>query len=311
MNNSQRVLARIIKEICSEKGIQYESFSFDWIFRLTKNGKTVHVFGYQFENNSATAQLICTDKSASSELLLSRGVPAVEHHFFMSPDDFQYIGVLGNWQRMLDLLKQHGRLVCKPNEGTGGKEVYQVSTPAELEMAATRIFAHYPSVAISPYYEIDREYRAILLNNEVKLVYSKSKPIIIGDGTSTVRQLILLQKQPLPDFEIANGWSEEFLQQIPFHGEKIAINWKHNLGQGASPDLVKDHDLLEKLRALALQAAQTVNVCFASVDIIQSGSRYLVLEINSGIMMENFAQANDRNYQLAKNIYRQAIEFLF
>ncbi|MRS04213.1 hypothetical protein EG832_13495, partial [bacterium] len=65
MKNSQRMMVKIIEEICSEEGILCERFSYDWIFRLTKNGKTIHIFGYQFENNSATAQLICTDKCAS------------------------------------------------------------------------------------------------------------------------------------------------------------------------------------------------------------------------------------------------------
>jgi hypothetical protein len=32
-----------------------------------------------------------------------------------------------------------------------------------------------------------------------------------------------------------------------------------------------------------------------------------VLEINSGVMMENFAASNPENYEIAKNIYQKAI----
>ena len=311
MNNSQRILVQIIDEICAENEIYCERFSYDWILRLTKGDRIVHVFGYQFENNSATAQLLCTDKSASSELLRSRKIPAVEHNFFMSPDDFQYTGVDGNWQGMLALLRQHGRLVCKPNEGTGGKDVFQVTSPAQLETAVTKIFAHYPSVALSPYYEINYEYRVILLNKEVKLIYAKSIPALVGDGSSTIRQLFSRYLESHPGLMVECGIEEQAMPTIPAAGTRIPINWKHNLGQGASAEIVEDQALIELLGGLAKQAAEVVNVNFASVDIIKTDGRYLVLEINSGVMMENFARQNDHNYRLTKEIYRQAIMTLF
>lgn len=95
MVNSQRSIVKIIKEICFENGISYESFSYDWIFRLSNNKKVAHIFGYQFDNNSAAAQLICADKCATSDILLFNCVPAVKHVFFMSPIDINYVGVSG------------------------------------------------------------------------------------------------------------------------------------------------------------------------------------------------------------------------
>jgi len=79
--NSERYLVKIIKEICSENEILYETFSYDWIFRLSKNGNVKYIYGYQFDNNSATSQLICSDKCATSDLLQFNKIPAVEHFF--------------------------------------------------------------------------------------------------------------------------------------------------------------------------------------------------------------------------------------
>ncbi|MBA4384852.1 MAG: hypothetical protein C0410_08955 [Anaerolinea sp.] len=307
MKNSQRVMVAIIEEICFEQGIVCERFSYDWIFRLTKNGKTAHIFGYQFENNSATAQLICTDKCASSEILRSKDIPAVEHFFFISPDDLHYIGLEGNWPRMLDLLKEYGRLVCKPNEGTGGIDVFQVSSAAELELAVNAVFAHSRSLALSPFYPIDQEYRVILLNDQAKLVFSKTIQFLIGDGKSSFRQLLLQQNPSLLETVPTSEFGEDLLNKIPKSGEKIPLNWKHNLGQGAQPEVVSDPILVAQLSNLALKAAQAVNVRFASVDIIRAGGEFKVLEINSGIMMESFARMNSHNYQLAKSIYKQAL----
>jgi glutathione synthase/RimK-type ligase-like ATP-grasp enzyme len=83
--------------------------------------------------------------------------------------------------------------VVKPNEGTGGVDVFRVSTNAELEAAVTAVFSHHSALAISPYYEIEKEYRVILLNGTALLVYSKDIPMLTGDGQSTVWQLILGQ----------------------------------------------------------------------------------------------------------------------
>lgn len=304
-------MVKIIEEICLEQGILCERFSYDWIFRLTKNGKTAHIFGYQFENNSATAQLICTDKCASSEILRSKNIPVMEHFFFISPDDLHYIGLEGNWPRMLELLKKYGKLVCKPNEGTGGIDVFQVSSAAELELAVNAVFAHSRSLALSPFYPIEHEYRVILLNDEVKLVFSKTIQSLIGNGKSSFRQLLLEQNPELLETVPTGEFSEDLLNKIPKSGEKIPLNWKHNLGQGAQPEVVSDPALLSQLAELALQAAQAVNVRFASVDIIRTGGKFMVLEINSGIMMESFAHMNAQNYQIAKSIYQQALITLF
>ena len=303
-------MVNIIEEICAEEGILCERFSYDWIFRLTKNGKTVHIFGYQFENNSATAQLICTDKCASSEILHSKGIPAVEHYFFISLDDLHYIGLEGNWPRMLELLKQYGRLVCKPNEGTGGIDVFQVSSPSELELAVNAVFAHSRSLALSPFHPIEQEYRVILLNDQVKLVFSKTIQSLIGDGRSSFRQLLLQQNPALLETIPTGEFGEDLLNKIPKSGEKIPLNWKHNLGQGAQPEIITEPSLTASLSDLALRAAQAVNVRFASVDIIRTGGEFKVLEINSGIMMESFARMNPQSYQIAKSIYHQALVVL-
>jgi hypothetical protein len=41
-------------------------------------------------------------------------------------------------------------------------------------------------IAVSPYVEYETEYRCILLNNKIELVYSKQRPFVVGDGKSTV-----------------------------------------------------------------------------------------------------------------------------
>jgi glutathione synthase/RimK-type ligase-like ATP-grasp enzyme len=88
--------------------------------------------------------------------------------------------------------------------------------------------------------------------------------------------------------------------------------WKHNLDQGASPDLVAlAGEPATALETLAVAAAKACGVRFASVDIIHDGGGYKVLEINSGVMMEAFSRVNGPFYEIAKNVYRQAVSRLW
>ncbi len=307
MKNSQRPFVKIIKEICSENGVVLESFSYDWIFHLSKNEKTAHIFGYQFGNNSATSQLICADKCATSDILLFNGVPAVKHDFFMSPTNINYVGVSGNWERILKLFQTFGKVVCKANEGSGGGSVYLVSTQFELERAAHKIFSHSRTMAVSPFYEIEKEFRAVVLDNKVMLIYSKNIPFVEGDGTSTLRDLLISYAQTHTDFSLNFEESDNDLDVLEL-GKKYYLNWKHNLGQGAYPDIIQDESLIAELSDFALKAAKAVGIKFASVDIIKVKGNFMVLEINSGVMMDYFSQISGSNYQTAKNIYREAIE---
>lgn len=46
------------------------------------------------------------------------------------------------------------------------------------------------SYSVCPFYNIENEYRVIILNNEIRLIYKKILPIVCGDGESTVKELL-------------------------------------------------------------------------------------------------------------------------
>ena len=50
---------------------------------------------------------------------------------------------------------------------------------------------------------------------------------------------------------------------------------------------------------------------FASVDIVETkNDGYKVIEVNSGVMLTNFASHSEEGYQLAKGIYSSAIKLM-
>lgn len=311
MKNSTRAFVTIITEICKEEGISIEGFSYDWIFRLCKNGAYNYILGYQFGLNVSSVHSICCDKSAASEIMSSFKIPNVEHWFFMSPVNQKYVSDFGNWDVLMKKLKEYGQLVCKANEGSGGNQVYRVGNQYELENAVYKIFLKSRSMAVSPYYEIMNEYRTIVLDGEIKLIYSKQRPCVTGDGIHSIGSLIIeyLSKE---GSELLNSRIPEVdLAKILEKGERFDLNWKHNLGQGSKAAILENESVRKNIENIVNMVVEKMNIRFASIDIVECYDGYKVLEINSGVMMEHFSQQDENSYKIAKSIYREAILKMF
>jgi len=303
-----RIISRILREIASDLDMEYRGYGGDWVMQLTKNNRRMYVSGYQFPLNDAAAEGICGDKSAAYEVLTANGVEAAEHTFFMSPVNMSYSGPQGNWKEMSALLDKYGRVVVKNNYGTGGLNIYIAENHPQLEKAVSDIFKTSRGLSISPYYPIENEYRIIWCMNSPELCYKKIRQSVIGDGESCIAELIAKTFRSL----LSNTDSRLDMSHIPEKGETVFVNWKHNLGQGASAELIPtDSDLYTKLIDIASRTADVLNINFASIDIIETRGRFMILEVNSGIMTESFASVSDENYKTVYRIYEKAVRAYF
>jgi len=314
--NNERILPTLIRELAAEQHLKLAGFSQDWILRLEKEGVARHIFGYNFELNSATAQLTAGDKGAVSDLLSYLQVPHVEHRLFLHPRLSGYVSSQGNWPAMLAYAQKVGYpLVCKPNTGTGGEGVSRVDNPADLERTTTALFQLHRSICLSPYLDFEQEYRAVMLDGVCELLYTKRRPHVVGDGRSSVLELIeQLHLSGSLSQELAGQAIEQHrgeLRRVPETGQEVLIGWKHNLGEGSAPHLVNEGALCDQLVELARRAQQAINIRFAAVDMVEADGQQLVLEINSGVMMEYFVRHFSDGRQRVKGIYAKALDKMF
>ena len=192
------------------------------------------------------------------------------------------------------------KVVLKPNDGTGGKDIYKVSNLEYLETTVDKLFSKYTFITVSPFYKISEEVRYIVLDDEVELVYEKVIPHIIGDGISSIKDLL--------DDKLVNTYLNDKMSTIPAKGEIVKVNWQHNLSKGAYPKVV---EVNEEVLKIVLKAKKELNLRFASIDVIKENGNYKILEINSGVMMEVFSSKDSKNYETAKRIYLKAILKMF
>jgi glutathione synthase/RimK-type ligase-like ATP-grasp enzyme len=314
MSSGERVFVTAVRNYGAGRGIEVDVRSDGWLIAMRRGSQRRFTFGYDLGLNSAVAHRIANDKAATSDVLGICGVAYIPHTAFLSPKMYKYITPSGAWTEMLALLKANpDGVVVKPNEGTGGISVFRVRSEPELEVAAHEIFSTEKSLAISPYVDIEDEVRVILLDDRPIVVFSKNRPSVAGDGKRSVLELATATLPPKQLSNVLAGMAADIskaaLDDVPRAGERHALNWRHNLGSGTQATVLDHGDARAAICiAIAREAVLAIGMRFGSVDVVNVGGAWKVLEINSGVMMESL---NRSHPELVQAAYNAALDLVF
>lgn len=262
--NSMSSYCSILRDICQEEKATITWLSNGYLGVIEKNGCIGRVMGHKFDLNSVVASLTADDKYATFDVLRTHGIPVAEHALIY---EFQNHADFAEGRNSLEYAEQYLRnhdnhIVIKPNNGSLGAKVFQIKTASELEPALAQVFYQATSASMCPYYEIQYEYRVIVLDGETRLIYGKTR----------------------------------------------SDDWRFNLCRGAQSFKVEDFGLRNELAQTALVATKAIGLRFCSVDIINTiDNEHLVLEVNSGVMIEKYLQQHPEDYTLVKEIYHDAV----
>ena len=311
--NKDRVIVSTVRSICTDLELRFESFSHDWILRISDQQQTRNIFGYHFDLNSAASALIAKDKSATSDCLEQAEVPHIEHKLFLHPSMTEYLGHHGNWQTAIEYAEaHHHQLVCKDNQGTGGNGILKITDQRSLEEAFQQMYSSGNALCLSPFCSISAEYRVILLDDTPLLTYEKKSPSVTGDGIHSYEKLLFDTFGNHPNIYLqACEDAVHQLDFVPEPDEVLKILWKNNLGKGNFPKSIYDETLKKELHLIANKARKAIGARFVSVDLVKTGNDLRVLEINGGIMLENYSRLADDGVETAKSIYKKAVEEMF
>lgn len=306
-------LQRIIKQIALENNLSYEVLSCDLVIKLTKGNKIRYINGYKFGLNSHSLGLILDDKYATYELLNSLNIKVCKHHILFRPTNHNsYAKNYNSFDYCYDLfLKYNKNVILKVNNGTCGDGVYHITTKKELKKIYNHLLKYNFSISLCPYYDIKNEYRVILLNNEIKIMYGKINPVVIGNGKDKLIDL-------LKDFNINYfGYKTNLKKNINYNkvlkkDEKFIYDFKYNLSKGSIITEDIDKETKSIISKMAKDVSKKINLGFGSIDIIKTNDdKYYVLEINSGVMIENYIKLTSDGFKKAKKVYEEAVLEMF
>lgn len=170
------VYFKIISEIAKENGYII-SRAIDNVFELKKKNKLVYLKGKNFGLNSALSSSLSANKGQTFAILKKNNVPAVPHFGIYNP--LKYDILFGDQKkrnnlRINEIVKKYGLpLVIKPAEGSSGEGVVLVSKKREIKNIARDYFLKADEVVLSPFRTIAHEYRVVVLDGKVELIFDK------------------------------------------------------------------------------------------------------------------------------------------
>ena len=290
---------KLIKKIGEELDIKVTLLSDNWTTVLEKNNKIHYITGYQFDVNNHGIGNIMADKGLFYDLLKHKNIPIIEQYVIFH--DYDKNTVLNYFKN------NNEKLVVKGNLGNAGIQVFLVKNEIDLFKIIDKLLLKQFSISLCPYYSIKNEYRVIILNNEIRLIFGKEKPYVIGDGIKTIRELAYEYN----DYYKRHPDQIENPNYIPKLNEKKELSFKFNLSSGAKSFMEIEPRLKNKICDLALRVTRELNITFASIDIIDTNNELMVLEANSGVTLNKFIQQNSNGYDIAYNIYKDAIKMMF
>lgn len=296
---------KLIEEICKEENIDYKLISEDWVMVLTKDNITKCISGYRFSLNDHALGSVIDDKYAFYDLCKINNLPIIEHNILFNSNS-----KLGNnTNNLIDkYFKEYNNdVVIKPNMGTEGTDVYHIKNKQELNNIINKLFETNFSISMCPFYKIEKEYRVVVLNNKVELIFEKNKPVVIGDGNKSIKDLLI----ELNPYYFNNKILADKYNKILKIGEVFEYDWRFNLSKGATAKLVEDTTLYEKLSNFALNVCQKIGGNFLSVDIIKCKDNLYLMEANSGVCINKVCNFIDKDLKITKEIYRKAILSMF
>lgn len=258
-----RVLIQAIEAACLTHRITATYFSDKWVIKLQKGDHSHLIYAHSIGLNSDASSRVAADKVATHELLAGTSIPSVPHFLLSS-----IIDPVISPEALNQLLEKYNDLVIKPLHGHSGQHILRSSDVNKI-LRFTDSHQH-SGWAASPYIDIRREIRLVILRGEIVLAYEKLNPML-------------------------------------FNGLKL-----YNLHYGATARTIEKTDISPNFCEMAHNAAQSIGLDFAAVDIIVDDSgTVLVLEVNTAFGLEHYAQQSTENFARAKQLYEGVISSLF
>ncbi|MEF8833194.1 MAG: Mur ligase family protein, partial [Candidatus Thermoplasmatota archaeon] len=283
---------RAILDAAEEKDIPYkradEKYS---LFTLGWGKNQQMIWGPETSHTSLIGTEIAQEKDISKDFLYNRGLPVPRGE------------VVTSLKEALEIADRIGYpVVIKPVSGNHGEGVFiNLKNPDELAEAYSLTKEYEDFQLVEKYLEGD-DFRVLLVNNEVVAVAKKIPAHVIGDGSSTIKELVELTNQdPKRGDEHENiltkiKLNEEVLMKlerqgltldyIPDEGETVYLSDTANISTGGTAEDCTD-DIHPSFKFVLERISEMLDLDLVGIDIIAEDISKHVDEINWGVIEMN------------------------
>jgi len=274
------------------RGIPYRRLTTGSLVQFGWGSKQRRIQAAEVDATSGVAESIAQDKELTKQLLNAAGVPVPLGRPVTDVDDA--------WVAAQDIGLP---VVVKPQDGNQGKGVTVNIVSREQLVAAYAAAAEYGEVMVEKFLP-GFDFRLLVVGNRLVAAARRDPPQVIGDGSSTVRQLVdtvnldprrgeghatSLTKIRLDDIAIgrleAQGLAPD---SVPELGQRVVLRNNANLSTGGTATDVTD-TVHPEIAARAVDAAQMVGLHICGVDMVCENMLVPLEEQSGGVVEVNAA----------------------
>ena len=275
------------------RGIPYRRLTQGSLVQFGWGSKQQRIQAAETSFTSAIGEAIAQDKELTKELLHAAGVAVPLGRPVEDEDDA--------WAAALEIGLP---VVIKPRDGNQGKGISVNLSSEEQVRQAYRVAVDYRDDILVERYLPGHDWRLLVIGDKLIAAARRDPPLVIGDGTSTVRELVdivnsdprrsdghatSLTKIRFDEIAIARLAEQGYTADtVPQRGARIILRNNANLSTGGTATDVTD-DVHPELAACAITAAQTVGLDICGIDVVCDTMLKSLEEQGGGIVEVNAA----------------------
>lgn len=276
--------ARVIADEARRRGINVEVLDAEWgELRLSHGGRSILTRESLSELTTAVAMSRCDDKRVTRRIAQQAGLCVPRGRTATGDEDD------------LRFLADAGAVVVKPARGEQGHGItVGVRDPAELEAAVALARQHCPQVLLEELVA-GHDLRVVVIGHEVVAAAVRRPASVIGDGRSSVRDLIVAQSRrraaatggesriPMDDATEATVRAHGHgMDDVLPLGEELEVRRTANLHTGGTIHDVTDQ-LHPALATAAVAASRALDIPVTGLDFLVpdvGGPDHVLIEAN-------------------------------
>jgi D-alanine-D-alanine ligase-like ATP-grasp enzyme len=292
------------------------------------DGRKKYFRGTNFDLNPLGASEVARDKSYAAYFMHHMGYPVIEGRQFL----------LDWWRERISVDEDAGAsvvyanalgypVIVKPNSKSQGSGVFKVYSDGEL-MCAIQSYQEKERVFLVQRFVPWRDYRIVVLDNEIISAYERRALSVTGDGVSSVRELLSDKQEQFnkrgrdtririndPRILQCLERKQRSLDAVVPREETWQLLDNANLSTGGDA-----HDCTDSIHPayaeLAVKLTRDMGLRYCGVDLFVDGvltdasCTYIICEINAAPGIDNYASIGLDQHKRVESMYRKIVEAL-
>ena len=295
---------------------------------IFKNGRKRYFRGSTLDLNPVGASDIAKDKDYAAFFMKRMGYPTVPGETFFSAEHARKIGSPKDIDAAYHYAVKIGfPVIVKPNSGSQGSGVAKVYTKRDFYRAMRFVFTR-DRVALVQTQVSGKEYRIVVLDDKVISAYQRIPLNIVGDGKSTVRQLLTKKQKQFAssgrdtiiraeDARITENLKRQgfTMRSVVASSQRIWLLDNANLSTGG--DAVDVTEMIHSdFKKIAIRLTKDMGLRMCGVDVMVNGdiadrpSTYWVLEINAAPGLDHYVKTGEAQQKIVEDMYLEVLKAL-